>query len=512
MICVKGVYYIATSTFEWFPGVEIQKSTDLIHWELAGRPLDRLSQLNMTGTAFSDGVWAPGLSYDGKKFYLVFTNVHSSQTEPFKDTPNFLVTSEKIEGPWSEPVYLNSSGFDPSLFHDSDGRKWLINMEWDFRKKEIVQRFGGILLQEYEEETRSLKGPVYRIFTGSEIGITEGPHLIKKEGYYYLITAEGGTSYHHVVTMARSRSILGPYELHPENPLLTSWEEESDDEQSELKRAGHGSICQGKDGIWYLAYLCGRPVPGTRRCIMGRETAVQPLIWKGGWPYLASGGKKPAVTFPMEAEQPRQTSSVRKYSFSDGLFWKDFQTLRLPADPAYIYVNDNKKCPTLVGRESIYSRFHQTLIARRQTDFCFRASTMMEFEPESYRHMAGLIYRYSEYNQYYLYKSFEEESGRAVLVLQQVDRGQSRILDQTVIPDEKILLGVEVHGARGQFYYQCGGEKREIGDRIDATILSDEYAEPRGFTGAFTGICVQDLLSQKKSADFTWFLYEYLEE
>ena len=277
-------YYIATSTFEWFPGVQIHHSRDLRHWRLVARPLERRSQLDMLGNPDSGGIWAPCLSYADGLFYLVFTDV-KSHIGPFKDTHNYLVTAPSIEGPWSDPVYLNSSGFDPSLFHDDDGRKWLVNMIWDHRKGK--NKFAGIALQEYSPEERRLVGPIRNIFRGTELGLTEGPHIYKRNGWYYLITAEGGTRYNHAVTVARSRSLFGPYEVHPDNPVLTA----ADKPDLELQRAGHASLVETQTGEWYFAYLCGRPLRSSRRCILGRETALHPVEWtEDGWPRLAGGG------------------------------------------------------------------------------------------------------------------------------------------------------------------------------------------------------------------------------
>lgn len=188
-ICRAGEdYYIATSTFEWFPGVRIHHSRDLVHWKPIQSPLTRTSQLHMEGNIDSGGVWAPCLSYDNGVFYLIYTDV-KSRVGAFKDTHNYLVTATNIEGPWSEPVYLNSSGFDPSLFHDEDGRKWLVNMIWDHRKGK--NRFSGIVLQEFSVQEHKLTGPAVNIFKGTELGLTEAPHLYKYKGYYYLLTAEG---------------------------------------------------------------------------------------------------------------------------------------------------------------------------------------------------------------------------------------------------------------------------------------------------------------------------------
>src|SRR5690606_10366884 len=145
-------------------------------------------------------------------------------------------------GPWSEPVYLNSSGFDPSLFHDDDGRKWVLNMVWDHRPEK--NSFGGILLQEYDAKQKRLVGPVENIFRGTDLGLVEGPHLYKRDGYYYLVTAEGGTFRTHAITVARARSIHGPYEVMPGNPLITS----SPYPELRLQSAGHGSFVESPDG------------------------------------------------------------------------------------------------------------------------------------------------------------------------------------------------------------------------------------------------------------------------
>ncbi len=243
LLRVGDTYYIANSTFEWYPGVEIYSSKDLAGWEHVISPLSERRLLDMTGCASSCGVWAPCLSYADGIFYLIYTNMQSWNAGPWKDSPNFLTTSESIEGPWSDPVFLNCSGFDPSMFHDDDGRHYLVNMEWDYRKTGAYQ-FTGILLQEYDISKKKLVGEVKKIFTGTAIQLVEGPHIYKKNGYYYLLTAEGGTTYEHAATVARSKNIEGPYEVHPANPLITSynWPDHP------IQRAGHASWCDTPDG------------------------------------------------------------------------------------------------------------------------------------------------------------------------------------------------------------------------------------------------------------------------
>ena len=206
--------------------MQIHHSTDLVNWRLVKRPLDRAASSTCAAIPDSGGVWAPCLSYADGLFWLVYTDVKRLDGN-FKDGHNYIVTAPSVEGPWSDPVHVNSSGFDPSLFHDDDGRKWFLNMVWNHVSHGTGGNpkhpsFAGILLQEYDAKAGRLIGPVKNIFAGSDHGLVEGPHLFKRDGWYYLTTAEGGTGYDHAVTMARSRSIDGPYELHPDIHLITS--------------------------------------------------------------------------------------------------------------------------------------------------------------------------------------------------------------------------------------------------------------------------------------------------
>ena len=278
IVRVGNDYYIAVSTFEWWPGVKIFHSKDLQSWTQLGAALTRTSQLNMLGDPMSGGVWAPCLSYDNGRFYLLFTDVKTKKGR-FYNTHNYLVWTDDIQGEWAEPVYLNSVGFDPSLFHDTDGRKYLINM---------VNGFKGVLVQELDPKTWKLIGEQKKVYDGSGIGCTEGPHMYHIGEWYYLLTAEGGTGYEHCVTIARSKSIWGPFETDPENPLLTS-----DKEHKEmLQKCGHGDLVQTQDGEWYIAHLCARPQTGENHCVLGRETALQKLVLNDdGWFRLKCGGK-----------------------------------------------------------------------------------------------------------------------------------------------------------------------------------------------------------------------------
>jgi xylan 1,4-beta-xylosidase len=504
---VEDDYYIATSTFEWFPGVQISHSRDLVNWRVICRPLTRYSQLDMRGVQNSGGIWAPALSYADGLFHLIYTNVRR-WTGSFKDVRNFLVTAPSIEGPWSEPIFLNSSGFDPSLFHDDDGRKWFLNMFWDHRPQH--NNFGGILLQEYDPTKRALVGPVENIYLGSELGLVEGPHIYKKDGWYYLLTAEGGTYATHAETVARSRKINGPYDAMPGNPLISS----ARNPELRLQSAGHGSLVQHRDGSWSLAHLCRRQFPNGRS-ILGRETSLQNIVWKDGWPRLASGGQVPLDSFEAPELPLHPWPQARQRDDFDGNDLSiDWQAPRVALDESMASLKARKGFLRLYGRESIVSLFEQTLVARRQKSFHIEASTCVEFHPESSQQMAGLVAFYSTDSFYYLYLTRAPHAKR-VLGLMRCELGNISYPVEKEYPvdqADKVYLKMVIQQDRIRFSYSIDGEQwAAVGWEQDASILSDEHAVPCAFTGNFVGMACQDLTGHRLHADFDWFEYRDLE-
>ena len=531
IVRVGDDYYIATSTFEWFPGVQIHHSRDLSHWRLATRPLARPSQLNMLGDPDSCGVWAPCLTHADGLFWLVYTDVKrygrttvgGASGASLRDFHNYLVTSPRIEGEWSDPIFLNSSGFDPSLFHDEDGRKYLVNMLWDHRPGN--NRFAGIVLQEYSVNERRLIGERKLIFTGTPLGFTEGPHLYKRNGWYYLLTAEGGTGWGHAVSMARSRELTGPYELHPDLYILSARHRPD----VELQRAGHADLVETQKGETYMVYLCGRPLRNRGRCTLGRETAIQQMIWgKDDWLRTLDGQGLPTLETPAPAlRSPRSSveegdldhaasrSRVFRYDFDDAQLPIDFQWLRTPWPDEIFSLTARPGFLRLLGRETIGSLFRQSLVARRQQSHCYSASAVIEFEPEHFQQMAGLVCYYNNTKFHYLYLSRDESLGHHLRVMSCVpDSAQADAFTAPLaIPAGKpVHLRVEVDYERLQFAYRVEGvdnEWRWLPQQFDASILSDEATTPGlpNFTGAFIGMACQDLAGTLRPADFDFFEY-----
>jgi xylan 1,4-beta-xylosidase len=530
-ICRAGDdYYIANSTFEWFPGVPLHHSRDLANWRLVGHALTRPSQLDLRGITDSAGVWAPSLSYADGRFWLIYTNIRNTgMGRPFKDIGIYLITAEKITGPWSEPIVLNSMGFDPSLFHDDDGRKWLANMIWDYRKGH--HRFAGIIIQEYDHKQRKLIGPVTKILEKPGI-LCEGPNLYQHDGWYYLMMAEGGTGWNHGISMARSKNILGPYELDPQPLVLTS----RDDASLPLQKAGHGELVQTPAGEWYLVHLASRPLKTSagvnagspdktetaalhagHRCILGRETCLQKVEWRDGWLRIAGRGHHPKMSW--SAPVGVQASACSADTLNRELQRDDFDSakldvrwssLRVPADESWCSLTARPGWLRLRGRDSLHSLFYQSFVARRLQHFRVTIETCLEFAPEHYMHSAGLICYYDTRTNFYLRVSHDEQLGKVLGITLTDDTVYDELADsQIAIGDwQKVFLRAEIDQARLQFSASPDGNSwRNIGPVLDASKLSDDYGSALHFTGAMVGLCCQDLKDQALCADFDYFEY-----
>jgi xylan 1,4-beta-xylosidase len=509
--------FIATSTFEWYPGVQIHQSRDLVHWRLAARPLNRASQLDMRGNPDSCGVWAPDLSYADGRFWLAYTDVKrfgqstldGANGVSLRDFHNYLVTCDRIDGEWSDPIRLNSSGFDPALFHDDDGRSWLLNMLWDHRPTH--PRFAGIVIQELDRGSGKLVGERRLIFEGTERGFTEGPHLYKRDGWYHLIVAEGGTAWHHAVVMARSRSLFGPYEVHPDGAVLSSHGRRD----LALTRAGHGDLVELADGTTWLAYLCGRPLPRRERCVLGRETALQPMRWGAdGWLRTASGESLPDPA-PEAPDLPPAPWPDLPWdgSFNDSALPIDLQWLRTPHSGTLFSLSARPGFLRLYGRETIGSQFDQALIARRQQHLRYTATAALEFDPTNFQQAAGLICYYNSTKFYYLHVTRDKACRQLQLMIASPDTGRCEmIMIEADLPDGLIELRAEVDHDELRFAWR-GGQKAEwqiVPQSFDASILSDEatLGGLPNFTGAFVGMACQDMAGTMAPADFAFFRYE----
>jgi xylan 1,4-beta-xylosidase len=515
-ICRVGDdYYIATSTFEWFPGVRIHHSRDLANWRLLGHALCHKSQLDMRGCQNSGGIWAPCLTHADGKFWLLYTSVHHHMAGIVMDTPNYLVTADKIEGPWSEPVFLNASGFDPSLFHDDDGRKYVVQMQMG--EALTTTRFDGIWLREYDAASEGFVGMPEKIWEGSPIGITEGPHILRRNGWYYLITAEGGTSMRHAVSVCRSRDLRGPYEIHPDNPILTSFQKD----HPALMSSGHGCFVETQSGGWFMVHLCQRPLQRPGRSVMnretnksvplGRETAIQKLRWDAdGWPRLAHGDNSPREVVECDLTSHPWQPDVLRDDFNGPSINVHFQTLREPPDESWFSLTRRKGWLSLGGRDSLASPFDQSLVARRLQHFQATAETRLSFQPWNFKQSAGLIAYYDRFHYHYfrITSAGEGVVKLGVISSENIKVGYVHAAELPLAAAAAIHLRMTVDHAELRFSWSTdGAEWMNVDHVFDATMLGDWVSPHSNFTGTFWGVCCQDLSDRSAWAEFDFFDY-----
>lgn len=519
-ICRRGGdYYIAVSSFEWFPGIPIYHSTDLMHWELAAHALQNAEEPDLKKLPSAKGIWAPCLTYcEAEDLFYVVYGVMNSMNARYFDVDNYLITAKDVKGPWSAPVYLHSLGFDASLFHDDDGRKYLVALEWETRT--AWEKPGPISIMEYDPEARRVVGLPKRIWRGgTDRGCIEAPHITKHGGWYYIMCAEGGTGYYHSVTVGRSRSVYGPYESDPANPILTSnplnrneradWDHLKPryyNPELGLQKAGHASYVETPEGEVWMAYHASRPFLPELRCTLGRETCLQRARWtEDGWLRMVDGGNLPREAVG-EGVSPKR-------SFHD-----DFDAPALGLgyyapriDPAsFADLTARPGWVRLRGQESGCSQNRVSLLARKLTDVRAAVTTKLEFEPQCYQQSAGLIVYYDNMNFFYLEKTWSEPGSQAVLTVLQLENGQRREFSdcETAVDGGPLWLRVLIEGRRTQFQWSDDGVRyADIGPDFDTSLLSDEYSQFGEFTGTFVGLTCADRAFHRQTADFDFLDY-----
>lgn len=524
-ICRKGEdYYVIVSSFEWFPGLPVYHSRDLKNWELYTHVLTDDQTVDLKKLPSSKGIWAPCLTYcqEENLFYVVY-GVMNSMNARYFDVDNFLITARDITGPWSEPVYLHSAGFDASILHDRNGKKWVVSLEWETR--EGYEKPGAICLAEYDPGIKAVAGYPKRIWRGgTDRGCIEAPHLYQRGEWYYLMCAEGGTGYNHCVTMGRAKHVWGPYEGDPANPIVTSNPGISNERQdpdhlkpqyyypdAELQKAGHGSFVETPRGEVYLVHLASRPFLPELRCTLGRETGIQRMKWtRDGWLRMEDGSNLAKMEVkesslppcPVKQEISRDDFADPELNicyYSPRILPKRFMDLK--ARPGYV---------RLRGGESACSLNKVSLLARKLTSVNAQATVKMEFVPEVYQHSAGLILYYDNMNYLYLHKYYSETLGQSALSIIRLENGEKTEYQDSRVPvgELPLYLRLRVLGRKTCFSWGLDGIKYEgIGPVFDTTRLSDEYCKYGEFTGTMVGMICIDTMKHERWADFDFFEY-----
>ena len=540
LIRVGEWYYLANSSFEWYPIVPIHRSRDLENWEFAGSFTGPKEMPDLRGLQDSAGVWAPSLSWSDGHFWLVFTVVRGFGG-PHKDMDTYISRSVDVAGPWSAPARVTTTGFDPSIFHH-DGRHWLLNMEWDHRPTGRGG-FAGINVQQLSENGTATLGEPRIIHRRSEL--IEGPNLYSFDNRFYLMLAEGGTGQNHGIAMMRSDSLFGPYEPDPHGPVLTS----RDDPTQELQKAGHGEIAVAQDGTLFLVHLASRWAEkgGKQYSVLGRETCIQRLKFTDdGWLRLEQGGWHPSLTVQAPETASDGGSSVPATVRFDGtdvargfggfapgkdtaggtgltVGWP-WSTLRHPASPDWASLSDRPGWLRLHGRYSTDSVLDQSLVARRLVSPSLQVAVTVEARPSNFTQSAGLIFYYNTSSYFYLRTTVREVGGDLLpgdapteQILEVFERDPFKGLCSfgAVVVEPGVPLRLEgiVNGGSLQFFWSYPGQELQpIGPELDALQLSDDHGDVLRFTGAVVGVAAQDLRDREFTADFTDFQFHPADE
>ncbi|EGT3816601.1 TPA: glycoside hydrolase family 43 protein [Clostridioides difficile] len=524
-ICRKGDdYYLVVSSFEWFPGIPVYHSKDLKNWELYTHILTDETKIDLKKLPSSKGIWAPCLTYCEEEdlFYIVYGIMNSMNARYF-DVDNYLITSKDIKGEWSEPVYLHSSGFDASIFHDDDGKKWIASLDWETR--EGYEKPGVICLVEYCTKKKEIVGYPKRIWSGgTDRGCIEAPHITKRGDYYYIMCAEGGTGYGHSVTMGRAKNIWGPYEKDSMNPIVTSipgdfYERHDPDHlkpkyynpESKLQKSGHGSYIETTSGEVYLVHLTSRPFVPELRCTLGRETAIQKMKWtKDNWLRMEDESNLAKEYVSESKLEEHLVSSIPSFDdFDSNELGLQYYAPRI-SPLSFADVKSRPGYVRIRGQESRTSLNKVSILARKLTSVYARITTKMEFYPEVHQHSAGLIMYYDNMNYINLRKYYSETLGQSALSIIHLENGEKTEFLNTRIPikDIPIYLRLYIQGRKSYFEWSYDEKNyQRIGKAFDTTKFSDEYCKYGEFTGTFIGLTCADRVKHKHYADFDFFEY-----
>ena len=494
-ICRVGDdYYTVHSSFEYFPGVPIFHSKDLVHWEQIGYCLTRKSQLNLNHARASGGIYAPTLRYHNGTFYMITTLVDTGG--------NFFVTATNPAGPWSEPILVDRSGMDPSLLFDDDGKVYYTRHEG--------QSDGYIAQAEIDIKTGKLAGPPEKIWGGTGGVWVEGPHLYKINGKYFLMVSEGGTSYDHRVTIARSDSPWGPFESDTNNPILTHRFLPN----HPIQVTGHADLVDTPDG-WWLVCLGVRP-QGGRFHHIGRETFLAPVAFnKEGWP-VVNENKPIELTMPApKLSQYAWPKPPAKDDFKSKTLAGQWNYLRNPVASEYS-LTERPGLLRLYGSDvNMSNQDSPAFVGRRQTDFNCVASTLVEFKPNSENEEAGLVVRGNDRHHYDIAVTLKD--GKRQVLFRKVFKGKLvEPVQYTEIQNGPVVLTVKAAPLSYEFFCQSkGGKPVSLGTAPTKDLSVEAIGFDYGmcFTGVYFGMYATG--NGKKCtgpADFDWFEYRSMEK
>ena len=479
IVRVGDDFYAVTSTFSWFPGLPILHSRDLVNWRQIGNAIDRAGQLNFTGLGTNRGLFAPAISHHDGRFWIVNTCIECGD--------NFVITANDPAGPWSDPVWLDFGGIDPSLYFAPEGTAWIVYNDappgaprYEGHRALWLQQFDTQAMQVLPERTLLVDGGVKP--EDNPIW-AEGPHIYLVDGWHYLLTAEGGTADQHSQTIYRSRELQGPYEPGPANPILTQ-RDLSPDRPDRVEATGHADVVQLDDGSWWGVFLATRPFAG-QSTLMGRETFLLPMVWKDGWPRFLDRG----VSVPLELERPALQPDLQIDRSSwredfDGPLSDAWIGIRTPKTMQQVIVGDGS-LSLIPSVDAAGSLGKPSFVGRRLRHHKADFSTRLEFAPHSNQDFAGLLAFMDENH----FLTIGREGSRVVARLRtdanQPDTGL--VVAQTELQaDGPIELRLAIRSGEAHAYWRAANRSdwEVLAEGINVEPLASIHA------GLFTGLVV----------------------
>lgn len=481
IVRVGADFYTVTSTFSWFPGLPIFHSTDLVNWRFVANAIDRPSQVDFSGLGINRGLFAPAITHHGGKFWIVNTCIECKG--------NFVITATDPAGPWSDPEWLDFGGIDPSLFFEDDGTAWIVYNDgppgeprYEGHRALWLQQFDPVEMKMLPTRTLLVDGGVD---PSTNPIWAEGPHIYQIDGWYYLLTAEGGTADQHSQTIYRSRELQGPYTPGPFNPILTQRDLPAE-RPNRVEATGHADIVQLDDGSWWGVFLATRPFAG-QSTLMGRETFLLPVRWIDGWPRFLDQGE----AVPMELARPNlpPASSIDRSGWRESFETElsgEWIALRTPAAvQPYVIDPDAGQLQMIANSDAPGSLGKPTFVGRRLRHHDADFTTRMQFDPQQPGDFGGLLAMMDESH----FLAFGIEQGRLVARLR-TDPAQPEfgeiVVERPMSASGPVELRLSLRGGSAVVSWRESPEDawQDLGEPIDVEPLASVHA------GLFTGLVV----------------------
>tara|TARA_B100000378_G_scaffold234446_1_gene200603 strand:- start:94789 stop:96444 length:1656 start_codon:yes stop_codon:yes gene_type:complete len=479
IVRVGDDFYLVNSTFSWYPGLPILHSTDLVNWRLIGNAIDRPGMVDFSGLGTNRGLFAPAITHHDGRFWIVNTCIECRG--------NFVITAERPEGPWSDPVWLDFGGIDPSLYFAENGEAWIVYNDapkgpprYEGHRALWMKRFDPVSMQVQGEPILLVDGGVD---PAEQPVWAEGPHIYKVGDWYYLLAAEGGTAEDHSQTVYRSKTVTGPYEPGPVNPILTQRDLPAD-RPDRVEATGHADLVELDDGSWWGVFLATRPFAG-QSTLLGRETFLLPVEWRDGWPLFLDQG----ASVPLVGQKPGLVASEndpwdRWRDDFDGPLSADWIGIRTPQAVQRMMVGDGEL--TLIGgADAAGSLGKPAFVGRRLRHHDAEVITQLSFDPAGEGDFAGLLAFMDESH----FVAFGREGDRLTVRMRQSadqgDRGEV-VGSRPITQDGDIQLRIRLNGGSADFAWrpEGSGDWQAVAEQVNVEPLASVHA------GLFTGVVI----------------------